>query len=864
MTASSRAARAVTTARTRAVGTDAREVTPRPRLDGTLDAWLGVPVVLVVGPPGSGRSTLVAHWAQHAVARRLVAGVHVVAPGAAGALPGPGLRTRRDAADRPALYVVEDPDPAAGRALDDLVELACDEPDRVHVVVTSRTSRGLRALTGLSPDRLRVLTADQLALTPAEATAVVRARWPAATAHDVAQLHAATRGWVGLVVEGVRLLSAAGAPPPGALARALATGHASARLAAGCVAALAPADRAAVVALCAAGTFDAADAAALTGRADLDLAALRDAGLLTPVADGRGPRPWQVHPVLREHLLDAARPGTPAGRAVATAHARAFGHLARLGQPVRALEHAVATHDVETVAYAVAELGPALVALGRSDVLVPARLRLPGSTHAQDPSLLAVEALRLRAAGDVAGALAVGQAAFERSAADPPDDRPVDGAARLQADLALLDLWVARHGWVDPAAALSAAGRLLDDASLEAHPELSLARRAWLAVELGAVLMWTDAVSEAALQFERAATLVEGTDYVHIRASALASRALAELVDGALQSAAATAGECLALTAPTPSHPLYVARADTAAAWVAYHRWETPAAVRHLDAAERGNAGDRDPLVQVLTALLRARLSADAGAFDEAWRVLASRAVLRPDLPPFLARMVHVVRAEVYVAQRNVTGLRGEAAALRERRHTEDADLFDAVAAMVAGDLEGGRRTLEALTSRTPRYATTGLAATACLVHLLLHTRAEGVEPALRDLLSRVWSTGAVRFLAIGLAAGPAFTQALRREAADPDGHPWADEALAVLRRVAPEDVAPDPAPDGPHLTPRELAVLRGLAAGRSYTEVARTLFITPNTVKTHVSSLYRKLGVERASHAVRTARRQGVLPPVD
>ena len=68
--------------------------------------------------------------------------------------------------------------------------------------------------------------------------------------------------------------------------------------------------------------------------------------------------------------------------------------------------------------------------------------------------------------------------------------------------------------------------------------------------------------------------------------------------------------------------------------------------------------------------------------------------------------------------------------------------------------------------------------------------------------------------------------------------------------------------PTGAQLTRRELAVLRGLADGLSYTEVAHTLFITPNTVKTHVSSLYRKLGVERSAQALRAARQLGMLPP--
>lgn len=567
-------------------------------------------------------------------------------------------------------------------------------------------------------------------------------------------------------------------------------------------------------------------------------------------------------PVL--YVLDD--PGPPGGRPPRAPVDLAPGTGTGTGtdEPVHALDHALATHDAEVVTRTVVEHGPALIALGHGDRLTPSSLSLPEATRAENPSLLAVEALRLRAAGDVQGALRVGQAAVERSASRLPDDGS-GGATRLRADLALLDLWAARQGWVDPDSAVRTATHLLDGDSFEAHPELSLARRAWLAMELGTVLLWTDAVGEAALHLERALSLVAGTDYVHIRASALASRALAELIDGALQAAASTADECLALTAPAGSHPLYVARADVAAAWVASERLEPDLALHHLDAAERRNADDRDPLVQVLAQLLRARLWAQAGSFDEAWRLLASRSVLRRDLPPFLARLAHVVAAEVHVAQQNVSGVGAEAQSLRATGEEQDADLFDAVVAMFTGDVVGARRTFEALTAHPTSHPRTGTAAAACLVVSVALTQPEEMRPPLRDLLSRVWCSGAVHYLTIAAGVGPAFAEALRREAADPHGHPYARHALDALQqaRHLHDDEGPGAVdPTGAALTRRELAVLRGLADGLSYTEVARTLFITPNTVKTHVRSLYRKLGVERSSQALRAARQLGMLPP--
>ena len=56
-------------------------------------------------------------------------------------------------------------------------------------------------------------------------------------------------------------------------------------------------------------------------------------------------------------------------------------------------------------------------------------------------------------------------------------------------------------------------------------------------------------------------------------------------------------------------------------------------------------------------------------------------------------------------------------------------------------------------------------------------------------------------------------------------------------------------------LTDRELDVLRQVALGASNADIAAALFITENTVKTHLAAVFRKLGVDRRSAAARVAR---------
>ena len=62
-------------------------------------------------------------------------------------------------------------------------------------------------------------------------------------------------------------------------------------------------------------------------------------------------------------------------------------------------------------------------------------------------------------------------------------------------------------------------------------------------------------------------------------------------------------------------------------------------------------------------------------------------------------------------------------------------------------------------------------------------------------------------------------------------------------------------------LSRREIEVLQFLAAGLSYAEVAEKMFLSLNTIKWYVKKIYRKLGVNRRTHAITKARKLGLLP---
>lgn len=61
-------------------------------------------------------------------------------------------------------------------------------------------------------------------------------------------------------------------------------------------------------------------------------------------------------------------------------------------------------------------------------------------------------------------------------------------------------------------------------------------------------------------------------------------------------------------------------------------------------------------------------------------------------------------------------------------------------------------------------------------------------------------------------------------------------------------------------LTSRELEMLERLARGLSAQEIGAELFLTYNTVKTHIRNMFRKLGCGDRAHAVAIAYQRGIL----
>jgi two-component system, NarL family, response regulator DevR len=99
-------------------------------------------------------------------------------------------------------------------------------------------------------------------------------------------------------------------------------------------------------------------------------------------------------------------------------------------------------------------------------------------------------------------------------------------------------------------------------------------------------------------------------------------------------------------------------------------------------------------------------------------------------------------------------------------------------------------------------------------------------------------------------ASGDELVAAIRRIAGG--GRYYADEIMAALIQGDDRDNA--------GLTERELEVLRLLVDGLTNRDIGRQLYLSSDTVKTHLGNAYRKLGVTSRTQAVAVVLQRGLL----
>jgi len=103
----------------------------------------------------------------------------------------------------------------------------------------------------------------------------------------------------------------------------------------------------------------------------------------------------------------------------------------------------------------------------------------------------------------------------------------------------------------------------------------------------------------------------------------------------------------------------------------------------------------------------------------------------------------------------------------------------------------------------------------------------------------------------------------LERHARHRTAHPaLIADILSVLAGRGPAPPRAGPRPPLEALSESELRVLRYLPTNLTAPEIANELYVSRNTVKTHMRNLYAKLGTHRRAEAVASARDLGLLAP--
>jgi LuxR family transcriptional regulator, maltose regulon positive regulatory protein len=274
---------------------------------------------------------------------------------------------------------------------------------------------------------------------------------------------------------------------------------------------------------------------------------------------------------------------------------------------------------------------------------------------------------------------------------------------------------------------------------------------------------------------------------------------------------------------------------------------------RDLDAAERlaeqalSITERRRPLFEFVTLLDRARIWAGRGQVREALAsVEAARLVLPGAAPVLLARA-----DEVEALLRLSLGDLRSAGELAARLPAARRDLLLARIALTADDHHAAQEHLRSPSLRglTPRRA---------LEHqVLLAAAAIGRDdPLAAGILGGALHTARQgRFLNTVVAAAPQVTSYLIEHAAQAGRDPFMEQLIAAALEVRSVRSA---AARSPHvlaepLTAAELRILKLLPTS-TYLQMAATLYVSRNTVKTHLRSVYQKLGVTSRAEAIERA----------
>jgi ATP/maltotriose-dependent transcriptional regulator MalT len=465
----------------------------------------------------------------------------------------------------------------------------------------------------------------------------------------------------------------------------------------------------------------------------------------------------------------------------------------------------------------------------------------------------------------------------------------------------ILQLWQTHFGWRDLATTITEAREALGCLPSPLHEHrptlvLSPERQSWLSLELASAEIWAGDLAEASVHVDVALLGARAADNSGLTAAALSHRALLELIHGNARQAADSAQESLVHADRLQPESIYAQRAYLVLAWVSYISLDFPAAGQWVGRMNTDEVRGHSVAVVslMLRNLLQSALLCESGEAEQAQRVLSDPVGGHSALPEFLTCALAQFRWNAARTAGDRSTAQTQIEVLRSRGFTSEADCLMAVELITDGEIEAAIGCAERAMSAdgSNGLSTRATAAVVRTAALLLKGSREEARLSLLDALTRTAPQELLYLLTAGLIAGPAFLDLLAEESRRIGAHPYAATAQTALGKYLSERQATFNLPDTSEsvesrtgdaqqlevtaatrqsaqvavngvrvtLTERELDVLEQLALGSSYHEIGLALYITENTVKTHLASLYRKLGVERKSAALRVARELGLL----
>lgn len=867
-------------------------VITRPRLTARISKGARGPLTVVTGPPGAGKTVAVASWMasceatagepessawmspawismddgdrdpdvfwgylQEALRR---AGVHLPA-GAPCPFRGDGLDHVSIAElastliqrERPVVLVLDDFSPAVGSVLvSGLAYLLKLARPWLRLVVVSRRDLPLPLHRYRLTGELTEIRSDDLAFTERETEQLMAQHGVVLRRDSVRALRARTEGWAA----GLRLaaMSMNAHPDPDGFVAQLSSGDEA--IAGYLVEEVLDAQRPAVRRM-------------LLTTSVLDRVNAEIAAELTPGTDGTefcevvgqnafirplGRGWYRYHQMFRDVLRLRFRHENPGQ--LAGLHRRAADWFSARGMLTEAVQHAAAVPDWRLASALVVDrlaIGD-LLGLRPASQLGAALRALPVADGAAELEPALVSAA-LALAGDD---LAAGRSALRRST-ELLAETPAGAAAAARTCAAVLRLVHDRLQY-DAAVGQTAAEleQLLDQLPpdvVEQRPEVrSLVLLGRAGAQLGAG-QWTQATDS----FAAALLAATEADSAQLRLDSLAHGALVEALRGRWGRAGEQAGLAAQLS-PAQGSPLHrgVVALPVVRAWIAAQRCQLGEARRILDQADLVHLVSARSPMGVLRELVAARIDSAEGHHHRALETL-HRACKATSVPSWLVRRLMLAEAEVHIAM-GAPIAAWQSAIRAGGSHTGDGAVALARAQLCAGHPEAAVDTLrpalaEAVAIRSDvRVEALLLDAQCC------YTTGDPLRG--RRSLDRALRLGDRDQLRLPFASFAPWLRSVLRT--DPELARQYQRLLEPLRIVSGEPG--DASRQGPllsrQLSDRELEVLRHLAQLRTSEEIANEMYVSINTIKTHLKSIYRKLAVTRRGDAVRRAHQLELL----